>query len=212
MRLPRVLVHLSRHDDKEGRGMGLFGRIFRAPERFVEVGKGLVLRPPEMDDFQAWAVVRAESRPFLTPWEPSWPSDDLTRGAYRRRYFHDADPDFLHPYFIFNGSSGQLLGGISFGHVRRGVAQSAMMGYWMGQRYAGKGIMTQAVPLALNQAFGPLGFRRIEAGCIPRNIASIKVLEQNGFIREGFARQYLCIAGVWEDHFLYAKLKSDAMP
>ena len=189
--------------------MGLFGRINKPIGRHTESGNGLMIRPPVMDDFLAWEVLRATSRAFLTPWEPTWPMDDLTRNAFRRRYFNDADPDFLHPYFIFSQPSGQLLGGISFGHVRRGVAQSAMMGYWMGQPYAGKGIMTKAVPLALRQAFGPLGFRRIEAACVPRNLASIKVLENNGFIREGFARQYLCIAGHWEDHLTFARLKSD---
>ncbi len=192
--------------------MGLFGRLTKPPERYTERADGLMIRPPTMDDFPAWSVVRTESRRFLTPWEPSWPADDLTRNAYRRRYFNEADPDFLHPYFIFNDASGQLVGGITFGHVRRGVAQSTMMGYWMNQSFAGRGIMTRAVPLALRQAFGPLGFRRIEAGCLPRNVPSIKVLEHNGFIREGFARQYLCIAGVWEDHFLYARLKSDPAP
>jgi ribosomal-protein-alanine N-acetyltransferase len=189
--------------------MGLFGRLTKSVERHTERGNGLVIRPPEMDDFPGWARLRADSRAFLSPWEPKWADDDLTRSAFRRRYFNDDDPDSLHPYFIFDATLGILVGGITFGHVRRGVAQSAMMGYWMGEPFAGKGTMTRAVPLALIQAFGPLGFRRIEAGCVPRNLASINVLEKTGFIREGYAREYLCIAGVWEDHFLYARLKSD---
>jgi len=189
--------------------MGLFGRLTKSVERHTERGNGLVIRPPEMDDFPGWARLRADSRAFLSPWEPKWADDDLTRSAFRRRYFNDDDPDSLHPYFIFDATLGILVGGITFGHVRRGVAQSAMMGYWMGEPFAGKGTMTRAVPLALIQAFGLLGFRRIEAGCVPRNLASINVLEKTGFIREGYAREYLCIAGVWEDHFLYARLKSD---
>jgi ribosomal-protein-alanine N-acetyltransferase len=189
--------------------VGLFNRLTKTVERNAERSDGLIIRPPEMDDYPSWAALRSESRDFLIPWEPKWANDDLTRSAYRRRYFNDSDPDFLHPYFIFEENTGTLLGGISFGHVRRGVAQSAMMGYWMGQRHSGRGIMTRSVPLALRQAFGPLGFRRIEAGCIPRNTASIRVLENNHFIREGYAREYLCIAGVWEDHIIYARLKSD---
>jgi ribosomal-protein-alanine N-acetyltransferase len=192
--------------------MGLFDRFLIPEKRGTERGFGLMIRPPTADDFAEWAALRSASRKFLTPWEPRWPEDDLTRPAYRRRYFHDSDPDFLHPYFIFDEKSGVLMGGISFGHVRRGIAQSAMMGYWMGERFSGQGIMTRAVPLALRQAFGPLGFRRIEAGCIPRNAASIRVLENNQFVREGYAREYLCIAGVWEDHILYARLKTDTGP
>jgi [ribosomal protein S5]-alanine N-acetyltransferase len=189
--------------------MGFFDRFTQPEPHLIEKSDGLVLRPPVMDDFPAWASLRLASRSFLEPWEPIWPADDLTRAAYRRRYFPASGPDSLHPYFIFSASSGALLGGISFGHVRRGVSQSAMLGYWMGKPYAGKGIMTKAVPLALRQAFGPLKFRRIEAGCIPRNHASIRVLVANGFQKEGYAREFLCIAGVWEDHVIYARLKSD---
>jgi ribosomal-protein-alanine N-acetyltransferase len=98
------------------------------------------------------------------------------------------------------------MGGMTLGNVRRGVSQSATLGYWMGQPFAGRGIMTKAVRVMKVFAFEKLGLRRIEAGCIPNNIASIRVLEANGFEREGYAREYLCIAGVWQDHFLYACL------
>jgi len=61
-------------------------------------------------------------------------------------------------------------------------------------------------------AFGTLKLHRIEAACIPANVASVRLLERTGFKREGFARQYLCIDGAWQDHLLYARIKDDPSP
>ena len=171
--------------------------------------EGLLLRAPRMDDYVDWAQLRQESRSFLAPWEPVWPVDDLTRQSFRRRmkrYHDDMIADLAYTLFIFEPTTGSLMGGMTLGNVRRGVSQSATLGYWMGQPFAGRGIMTKAVRVMKVFAFEKLGLRRIEAGCIPNNIASIRVLEANGFDREGYAREYLCIAGVWQDHFLYACL------
>ena len=171
--------------------------------------EGLLLRAPRMDDYVDWAQLKQESRSFLAPWEPVWPVDDLTRQSFRRRmkrYHDDMIADLAYTLFIFEPTTGSLMGGMTLGNVRRGVSQSATLGYWMGQPFAGRGIMTKAVRVMKVFAFEKLGLRRIEAGCIPNNIASIRVLEANGFEREGYAREYLCIAGVWQDHFLYACL------
>lgn len=173
---------------------------------------GLLLRYPRMEDYEEWAQLRQESRSFLAPWEPIWPLDDLTRQSYRRRmkrYHDDMIADISYTFFIFEPTTGSLMGGLTLGNVRRGVSQSATLGYWMGQPFAGRGIMTKAVRLAKMYAFDKLGLRRIEAGCIPSNTPSIRVLEANGFDREGYAKEYLCIAGVWQDHYLYACLKKN---
>ena len=155
--------------------MALFARSDRARAVSPIKGTDLLIRLPVMDDFPAWAQLRAESRSFLTPWEPTWREDDLTRTAFRLRYFNPEDRDVLYPFFICDALSGAVLGGISFGHIRRGVAHSGMMGYWMGAAHAGKGIMTCAVPLALKLAFGPVGLRRVEAGSLPKISYSISV-------------------------------------
>ena len=111
--------------------------------------------------------------------------------------------------FVFRQKDETLMGGLTLGLVRRGVAQACTLGYWMGERHAGRGIMTAAVKIANRFAFQDLGLRRIEAACLPTNKASIRLLEKAGFIREGYARRYLCIAGAWQDHVLYARLKDD---
>lgn len=192
--------------------MTLF-RLLPDPDPNVSVeGDGLLLRVPRMDDFEPWAALRNESRSFLEPWEPLWSPDDLTRGAFRRRLTRYADEirqDLAYPLLIFAKDDKSLMGGMTFGNVRRGVARCTTLGYWMGQKYAGRGIMTRAVRLGLGFAFDTLGLRRVEAGCVPGNTASVRVLEANGFEREGYAREYLCIAGEWKDHILYSRRKSD---
>ena len=104
-----------------------------------------------------------------------------------------------------------LLGGLTLGLVRRGVAQACTLGYWMGERHAGKGHMTEAVRGALRFAFSDLALHRVEAACLPNNLASRRLLERVGFQREGEARAYLRINGVWADHFLYGVLSSDRL-
>jgi ribosomal-protein-alanine N-acetyltransferase len=175
-------------------------------------GDGVVLRTPQMADWTEWARLREESRAFLTPWEPTWPTDDLTRAAFRRRikrYSEDQRGDLAYAFFIFGKEDNALLGGLTLANIRRGCAQSASLGYWMGARHSHKGHMTAAVRALIPFAFGTLKLHRIEAACIPANIASIRLLEKNGFRREGFARQYLCIDGVWQDHLLFARLEAD---
>jgi [ribosomal protein S5]-alanine N-acetyltransferase len=175
-------------------------------------GDGVTLRAPQMVDFAEWAALRELSRDFLTPWEPIWPADDLTRGAFRRRvrrYAEDLRTDQAYAFFIFRKADNALIGGLTLANVRRGVAQAGSLGYWMGAPYAGRGHMTSAVHALVPFAFGPLRLHRLEAACIPSNLASIRLLEKTGFVREGVARQYLCINGLWQDHLLYALLNAD---
>jgi len=178
-------------------------------------GKGVLLRPPQMADCSEWAALREASRDFLTPWEPTWPADDLTRAAFRRRikrYGDDHRNDLAYSFFIFRESDQALLGGLTLANIRRGCAQAGSLGYWMGATHARHGYMTAALSAFLPFAFRSLRLHRIEAACIPSNIGSIRLLERTGFKREGFARQYLCINGVWQDHWLYARLQDDPQP
>ncbi|HEX3938113.1 MAG TPA: GNAT family protein [Xanthobacteraceae bacterium] len=173
-------------------------------------GDGVTLRTPQMTDFEEWAALRETSRDFLTPWEPTWPDDDLTRSAFRRRlkrYAEDLRSDQGYPFLIARHSDGALVGGLTLANIRRGVAQAGSLGYWMGLPYIRHGYMTAAVRAVIAFAFTSLRLHRLEAACIPTNIASIQLLEKTGFGREGYAREYLCIDGLWQDHLLYARLK-----
>jgi len=178
-------------------------------------GDGVVLRWPQHSDYQAWASLRELSRDFLTPWEPTWPLDDLTRGAFRRRlkrYADDQRADLSYSFFVFRKEDDVLVGGLTIANVRRGVAQAGSLGYWMGQPYAGRGYMSAAVRAVATFSFGALSLHRLEAACIPTNKASARLLEKCGFKYEGLARQYLCINGRWHDHLLFARLRDDPAP
>ncbi|MGL5136556.1 MAG: GNAT family N-acetyltransferase, partial [Beijerinckiaceae bacterium] len=177
----------------------------RRPDLVIE-GERHVLRPPRPEDHPAWSRLREESRAFLEPWEPVWPADDLTPAAYRARlgrYRRSIADDLAYPFLLFDRASGALLGGLNLTQVRRGAASMASLGYWMGAKHAGQGHMGEAVRLALEAARARLHLRRIEAACLPENAASIRLLTGAGFVREGFAPEYLNIAGAWRDHILF---------
>lgn len=188
-------------------------------------GDGVYLRPGEMRDFEQWSSLRERSREFLTPWEPVWVPDDLTRLAFRRRIRRNNEEiarDETYPLFIFRAEDSVLLGGLTLGQIRRGVSQTGTIGYWIGAEHAGKGYMARAVRALLAAAFsssvsgssvsGSLRLHRVEAACIPRNAASLRLLKACGFQQEGYARSYLRINGNWEDHVLFAILDSDPAP
>jgi ribosomal-protein-alanine N-acetyltransferase len=173
----------------------------------------VALRMPQMSDYEEWAALREKSRAFLTPWEPTWPADDLTRSAFRRRlkrYAEDQRMDQSYAFFIFRRTDRVLVGGITLANIRRGVAQVGSLGYWMGEPFVRHGFMSAAVDAMTRFAFTTLRLHRVDAACIPTNVASIRLLEKCGFSREGYARKYLCINGIWQDHVLYARLGDDA--
>jgi ribosomal-protein-alanine N-acetyltransferase len=169
-------------------------------------GEGVYLRLPEPRDYLEWSELREASRVFLTPWEPTWAVDELSRGSFRyklRRYTEDARDDKAYALFVFREDDGALIGGITLSNVRRGVAQTASLGYWAGEKFAGKGYTTAAVRAVVRYGFDDLDLHRVEAACQPDNIASHRVLEKAGFTHEGQAKAYLKINGKWRDHLLY---------
>jgi ribosomal-protein-alanine N-acetyltransferase len=192
--------------------MAFFRSIQLSETHPVVQGDGVFLRAPQMADFNAWSALRDKSRDFLVPWEPTWPEDDLTRASFRRRlrrYAEDARCDQAYAFLLFRKDDNALLGGITLTNVRRGVAQAGSMGYWVGAPFAAQGWMTRGVSALVPFAFDVLRLHRVEAACIPTNQPSIRLLERSGFKREGYAREYLCINGLWQDHLLYARLRGD---
>lgn len=178
-----------------------------APESGLRVeGEGISLRPPRAADYVEWRELRAVSRGFLQPWEPTWPADDLSRAAYRRRliaYARDREAGAAYPFFVFRQADGALTGGITLSNVRRGVAQMGSVGYWCGKPFARQGATLAAVRALCDFSFRTLGLHRLEAACIPENAPSRRLLAKAGFEEEGYARAYLKINGAWRDHVLF---------
>lgn len=195
--------------------MALFRFPSEPPSRPLIRTPNLYLRAPQASDYSAWALLRIESRDFLTPWEPIWNEDDLTRTSFRvraKRAAREIASDEAYSLFIFETHSEALIGGLTLGLIRRGVAQACTLGYWMGKRHAGRGHMTEAVRGAVRFAFSELALHRVEAACLPNNEPSRRLLERVGFKHEGLARAYLKINGNWADHLLYAILSGDGLP
>lgn len=187
----------------------LRGKVGR--DLYLESGR-VYLRPPRNGDWQAWADLREHSRAFLTPWEPTWPADSLSRLSFRRRleqYRYEWEQQSGYSLFIFNRGDDDLVGGISLTNVRRGVALTGSLGYWVGGRHARRGFMFEALGAMLDFGFEQLGLHRLEAACLKNNVASQGLLRKSGFIEIGCARQYLRINGQWQDHLLFEILASD---
>ncbi|MGC1694366.1 MAG: GNAT family protein, partial [Pseudolabrys sp.] len=137
-------------------------------------GAGVTLRAPQSSNHAEWAALREASRAFLVPWEPTWPADDLTRGAFRRRlkrYAEDARSDLAYAFLVFRSDDDALVGGLTLANIRRGVAQAGSIGYWVGAPFARKGYMTAAMRALIPFCFGSLRLHRLEAACIPANAA-----------------------------------------
>lgn len=175
-------------------------------------GEGVRLRPPALEDYEAWAKLRSASRAHTEPWEPSWAEDELTKSAFKRRlrrYQQDLEAGTGYPFFVFRASDDVLMGACNLNNVRRGVLQAADLGYWMGAPYVRRGHCKAAVRRVLSYAFGPLRLHRVEAATRLENEPSRKLLLSVGFTPEGLARSYLKINGEWRDHLKFAILRSD---
>lgn len=182
------------------------------PDNMVLDGGKVVLRAPQLEDYDAWADLRARSRRELTPFEPRWARDELSLAAYKHRlrcYAQDRRNEVGYAFFLFDAGTDALVGGLTLSNIRRGAIQSASLGYWTGTPYHRQGYMTAALRRIRVFAFHDLGLNRLEAACLLSNHASRALLEKVGFRHEGIARGYYRIAGEWQDHHLYALLARD---
>lgn len=176
------------------------------------MGRGIRLRAPVLEDYESWAKLRGASRTHTEPWEPSWSADELSRSAFKRRlerYQLDQQSGAGYPFFVVRSRDNVLIGACNLNNVRRGVQQSADIGYWVGTPYIRQGHARAAVQRVLAFAFDSLDLHRVEAACRPENKASRKLLEGVGFQFEGRARAYLNIAGDWRDHDRFSLLNTD---
>lgn len=172
----------------------------------------MVLRAPVHNDFRPWVALRSASQEFLTPWEPAWSPDHLSRKAFSNRVYwanRSINAGTAVPLFLIRREDLTLLGAITLDNIRRGPAMAATIGYWTGAAFARQGYMREAIETVVHYAFTHLELSRIEAACLPENTASRGLLERSGFKYEGVAQSYLQIDGRWRTHVLYAALRGD---
>ena len=190
--------------------MGVLGFRRSAPPA-IETER-MTLRLPEMRDHAAWAMLRRRGESFLREWEPSWSADHFSRRAFRNRVYwawRARDEGKALALFLIRREDARLMGAITLDNIRRGPSQSAQVGYWIGPEFARQRLMSEALAAVVDHAFGVLDLSRIEAACLPENVASRALLERSGFRNEGMAEGYLQIGGRWREHVLYAILRAD---
>jgi len=172
----------------------------------------MTLRLPVHGDYRAWSSLREASAEHLTPWEPVWAHDHLSRKAFTNRVYWagraEATGTAL-PLLLIRREDQRLLGAVTLDNIRRGPVQAGTIGYWIGAPFARRGYMKEAVLAVVHYAFTTLDLSRIESACLPENTPSRGVLEKCGFKYEGVAQSYLQINGRWRNHVLYANLRND---
>lgn len=172
----------------------------------------MTLRPPIHGDFRAWCALRQDSEDFLQLWEPTWADDHFSRKSFTNRVYwsqRSIQQGSAVPLFLIRRQDSTLLGAITLDNIRRGPAQAGTTGYWIGKPFARQGYMREAIKALVHYAFTTLDLSRIEAGCLPENTPSRRLLENCGYKYEGVAQSYLQINGRWRNHVLYANLRHD---
>lgn len=172
----------------------------------------VILRHPKWADYNDWAELRRANQDFLSPWEPLWDDNHLSRASYKARLSRfkkmvSAGEGF--PFHVFQETDNRLIGACNLTHIQRGISQKVQLGYWVGQAHSRQGYARASVRAACAFCFDELGLHRIEAAVRPENLPSINLLEALGFQPEGVARDYLKINGSWCDHAIYARISSD---
>lgn len=172
----------------------------------------LVIRTPDLKDYDQWVAIRKSSEAFLEKWEPIRSDEYLSLKGFRnrvvwgRRAFRE---NRGLPLFLVRRDDNQIVGGINLDNFQHGVSKSCTVGYWMGAPFARLGYMGEALPAVVKYAFTKMDISRIQAGTLPENAPSRELLKRSGFKAEGTAQAYLEIAGHWRDHVLYAQLRGD---
>lgn len=159
--------------------------------------------PEEADELLA---LRLSNQAFLEPLEPIRSESYFTLAGQRADIIQNEqgrERDQAYVYAVRLRENGQLLGRAALTGIARGPFQNANLGYFLDEAHNGRGYMTEAVKGVLELAFDKLGLHRVQAGVMPRNAPSLRVLEKAGFRREGLAERYLKINGKWEDHVLF---------
>lgn len=175
-------------------------------------GPRVALRAPKPGDVRALGELMRLNVEHLRPWSPAAPPGHNPHSLVslaktivnQRRAWRD---DRAYTFLVEH--DGALVGRVSLTEVSRGPFQNVFLGYWIDRERQGLGLTTEAVGLAVDFALGPLELHRVQAGVMPHNAASRRVLGKLGFREEGVSRRYLRIAGAWQDHVIYAKTKED---
>ena len=175
----------------------------------IILSERLIIRLPVIADYENWVILRKKSENFLNQWEPEKDLNYYSKNLFVKRVKwakKNFDLKIVLHFFLFLRSNYQLVGGITLDNIRYGPFQSATLGYWLGEEFSKKGIMTEGLNSLITYANKTVGISRIEAATLPNNLASRRLLENCNFKYEGVGQYYLQIKGKWQHHILYANI------
>ena len=166
----------------------------------------LNVRPPTPEDVPAIVTYLKQNRRHLAPWSPAFPPGFFTQKLWQERVrqaAHEWDAGTAFRFYLFpKADPTRVIGAINFTQVFLGPFQNAFLGYSLAASEQGKGLMTEGLRAAIEFLFKTLNLHRISANHMPTNTRSREVLRRLGFTVEGYARDYLLMNGIWEDHVL----------
>lgn len=178
----------------------------------VELSHGPVtLRPWRLQDRRAWNEIRQRNAAWTAPWDSTRPPDSieppLTVAGMVRQFNRRARLGQMLPFAVDYRPDGQawvLAGQLTISGITHGSASWAQAGYWVDQRWAGRGIIPTALALAVDHCFFTLHLHRMEVAIRPENVRSLRVVEKLGFRHEGSRARYMHVDGDWRDHEMFA--------
>lgn len=176
------------------------------------IGNKIYIRFFQEQDAQSLLDLHLKNRDFFQKYSPIFQEESYTLEGTRNFIsdtFTQIKEDKNYAFGIFSKESNALIGEISLSRVVRGPLQRCMIGYSLASQYNGRGYTTEAVSLAVEFAFNELKLHRVEAGVMPSNGGSMRVLEKAGFHKEGLEQKGVRINGTWEDHYIFAILSEN---
>jgi ribosomal-protein-alanine N-acetyltransferase len=180
-------------------------------QRVIETER-LILKTLDESYAKAAAGYLLRNGEFLEEWEPkrgeTFYTEEFQRGELAREQA-EMDEGRMLKLWVFKNGEDNIIGSLTFGSIVRGAFLSCFLGYRLDKDEQSKGYMTEAIRAGIEVMFGEYGLHRIEANIMPRNKRSLRVAEKLGFCSEGYAKKYLKINGVWEDHIHMVLINED---
>ncbi len=166
----------------------------------------VTLRPLSRHDGDDWREARRRNAAWLLPWDATVPPGGSTRptsyASLVRRLNKQARAGATMPFAV--DVDGTFAGQVTVNNIVRGSALFASVGYWLDQRFAGRGVMPRAVAMTIDHCFGAAGLHRVEIAIRPENSNSLRVVEKLRLHEVGYAPRFLHIDGEWRDHRIWA--------
>lgn len=169
----------------------------------------LILSLPGPEDAQELLAYARRNREHLAPWSPPAPADWMQLASYLRlveriAYEYESGQSVRFSLRLGQSWEGKLIGSVSLGVITLAAFRACYLGYHVDREHEGRGYMTEAVTAIIAYAFDELKLHRIMANYVPHNQRSERLLDRLGFVKEGYARDYLFVGGRWQDHVLTA--------